>query len=400
MKRNVLQLIGSLSEGGSERQALQLARLLRERGRYRVHLACLDAGGVLRDEADRMGFGEIPEFSLHSFYDRNAVRQVRRFARFLCERQIDIVHTHDFYTNVFGMAGGALARVPARIASRRETTGWRTKAQKFVERRAYNLAHSIIANAEAVRAQLIKEGVRPDKINTIYNGMDHERVLATPGMQRNEALTLFGLPHNDKSQIVTIVANLRHKVKNHSMFLRAARRVSEAVPQAMFVIAGEGELMIPLREMAEGLGLSKNVFFIGRCDRIGALLALTDVCVLASTAEGFSNAILEYMAAGRPVVATDVGGAREAVVDGETGYLVPSDDHSAMAERIVALLRDPDEARAMGERGRQITREKFSCEAQLEKTQDLYDRMLAGVRPEARQSMRGNVPDYSRELRQ
>jgi glycosyltransferase involved in cell wall biosynthesis len=158
--------------------------------------------------------------------------------------------------------------------------------------------------------------------------------------------------------------------------------------------------MIPLREMAEGLGLSKNVFFIGRCDRIGALLTLTDVCVLASTAEGFSNAILEYMAAGRPVVATDVGGAREAVVDGETGYLVPSDDHSAMAERIVALLRDPDEARAMGERGRQITREKFSCEAQLEKTQDLYDRMLAGVRPEARQSMRGKVPDYSRELRQ
>ncbi|HSQ19261.1 MAG TPA: glycosyltransferase [Blastocatellia bacterium] len=400
MKRNVLQLIGSLSEGGSERQALQLARLLRERGRYRVHLACLDGGGVLRDEADRMGFGEIPDFSLHSFYDRNAVRQVRRFARFLFERQIDIVHTHDFYTNVFGMAGGALARVPARIASRRETTGWRTKAQKFVERRAYNLAHSIIANAEAVRAQLIKEGVRPDKINTIYNGMDHERVLATPGMQRDEALALFGLPHNDKSQFVTIVANLRHKVKNHTMFLRAARRVSEAVPQAMFVIAGEGELMIPLREMAEALGLSKHVFFIGRCDRIGALLALSDVCVLASTAEGFSNAILEYMAAARPVVATDVGGAREAVVDGETGYLVPSDDHSAMAERIVALLRDPDEARAMGERGCQITREKFSCEAQLEKTQDLYDRMLARVRPKARQSMGGKVPDYSRELRQ
>jgi glycosyltransferase involved in cell wall biosynthesis len=127
---------------------------------------------------------------------------------------------------------------------------------------------------------------------------------------------------------------------------------------------------------------------------------LSDVCVLASTAEGFSNAILEYMAAGRPVVATDVGGAREAVVDGETGYLVPSDDHSAMADRIVALLRDPDEARTMGERGRHITREKFSCEAQLEKTQELYDRMLTRVRPKARQRVRRNVPDYSSELHQ
>ena len=142
MKRNVLQLIGSFNQGGSERQAVQLSRLLHEDGRYEVNVACMDASGVLREGIDRLGIDEIPEYRLTGFYDWNAVSQVTRFARFLREREIDIVHTHDFYTNVFGMAAARLARVPVRIASRRETTGWRTRAQKKVERFAYRFAHA------------------------------------------------------------------------------------------------------------------------------------------------------------------------------------------------------------------------------------------------------------------
>jgi glycosyltransferase involved in cell wall biosynthesis len=388
MKQNVLQLIGSFHEGGSERQAVQLARLLKENGRYGVHIACLDASGTLRGEVERLGVGKIPEFPLTSFYDRNAFNQLRRFARFLREREVSVVHTHDFYTNVFGMAGAALARVPVRIASRRETTGWRSDVQKFVERRAYDLAHKVITNAEAVRDQLISEGVRKEKTLTIYNSLDLERVSAGSVMRRNDALAMFNLPAENNIQLVTIVANLRHKVKNHSMFLRAARTVSQALPRTGFVVAGEGELMTSLRAMAEELGLTDKVYFIGRCDRVGELLALSDVCVLSSTAEGFSNSILEYMAAARPVVATDVGGAREAIVDSQTGYLVRSDDCAAMAERIVDLLRNPHMASAMGKRGRQIIEERFSCEAQLEKTQDLYARLLARARPIRRKALK------------
>ncbi|MFY9554355.1 MAG: glycosyltransferase, partial [Blastocatellia bacterium] len=239
MKRNVLQLIGSFNEGGSERQALQLARLLKERGDYQVQLASLDGRGVLRSEAERLGFGEAPEFPLTSFYDGNTAKQIRRFARFLREREIAVVHTHDFYTNVFGMAGAALAGVPARIASRRETTGWRTASQRFVERCAYYLAHSVVANAEAVRTQLISEGVRAEKSVTIYNSLDIERVRSTQTVRRDEALASFNLPGGTNIQLVTIVANLRHTVKNHPMFLRAALAVSLAVPEARFVVAGE-----------------------------------------------------------------------------------------------------------------------------------------------------------------
>jgi glycosyltransferase involved in cell wall biosynthesis len=388
MSRKVLHLIGSFHEGGSERQAIQLARLLKAGGRYQVHIACMDASGALRDEVDRIGFGEIPEFRLTSFYNRNAIRQVRRFARWLREREISIVHTHDFYTNVFGLAGAALARVPVRIASRRETVGWRTAAQKFVERRAYNLAHTIVANARAVRDQLIKEGVWRDKITIIHNSLDLARVCPREA-QRDDTLAMFELARGNNIRFVTMVANLRHPVKNHAMFLRAARRVSQSAPEARFIIAGEGELMTTTRALAEDLGLGSDVFFIGRSDRVAELLALSDVCVLASRAEGFSNSILEYMAAARPVVATDVGGASEAVRDGETGHLVPSDDDEAMADRIISLLCDPQRARAMGERGRKIIEQNFSCEAQLEKTENLYDRMLARALPALPQSLSG-----------
>jgi glycosyltransferase involved in cell wall biosynthesis len=105
-------------------------------------------------------------------------------------------------------------------------------------------------------------------------------------------------------------------------------------------------------------------------------MSVSEVCVLSSKAEGFSNSILEYMAAARPVVATKVGGAPEAVVEGETGYLVKSGDHEAMAARIISLLREPERAKQMGEAGKKIVEEKFSCEAQLARTEELYQTLL------------------------
>ena len=378
MRPNVLQFIPTLDQGGSERQAAQLARLLQESGRARVSIACLDASGALREEVERLGVGEIPVFPLTSFYDRNAARQLRRFARFLREQKINVVHTHDFYSNVFGIAGARLARVPARIASKRETAGMRSRAQSVIERATFKMSNAIVVNAEAVRRQLIGDGVRDDKIVTVYNGLDFRRVTPPAEWDRADALTALGLSDSEPPRrFVTIVANLRHAVKDHPMFLRAARLVRDAVPDSAFVLAGEGELEDSLRSLAADLGIERDVFFTGRCARVAELLALSDVCVLSSTAEGFSNAILEYMAAARPVVVTDVGGAREAVTDGETGFLVGSGDHQAMAARIITLLQEPERARAMGERGRRVVEEKFSCEAQLTRTLELYERLLA-----------------------
>lgn len=381
MKPNVLQLIGNFHQGGSERQALQLARLLKESGRYNLHVASLDTAGVLRDEAEQLVAGEIPEYRFSSFYDRSALVQVRRCALYLQTRSIDIVQTHDFYSNVFGMAAARLAGVKARIAARREITGWRTRAQKIVERQAYRLAHSIVANSDAVRQQLLKEGVNARKLVTVYNGLDMNRMALPADFNRDRARDSFGLPRGAQNRFVTIVANLRHEIKDHAMFLRAARQVREQMPDARFVVAGEGELTDSTRALAAELGIERDVFFIGRCERVAELLAVSDVCVLSSKAEGFSNAILEYMAAARAVVVTDVGGAHEAVIDGENGYLVPAGADELMAERIASLLRDPERARAMGEHGHQLIKQRFSCAAQLEQTESLYDRLLAREMP-------------------
>jgi glycosyltransferase involved in cell wall biosynthesis len=349
-------------------------------GRYRVRVATLNPDGVLREEVERLALGAIPEYPLTSFYDRNAITQLRGFTAFLREQKIDLVQTHDFYTNVFGMAAAALAGVPARVAAKRETGGMRSAAQRRVELIAYRLAHAIVVNAEAVRQQLVSEGVPEAKITTVYNGLDAARVSPPDGFRSEDTLKFFTLPQGRR--FVTLVANLRHAVKDHPTFLRAAAQVKSVAPDAAFVIAGEGELLEPMRTLAADLGLSDDAFFIGRCEKISELLAISEVCVLSSLAEGFSNSILEYMAAGRPVVATDVGGAREAIREGTTGFVVAPQDHVGMAERIALLLDDCERARTMGERGRAVVREQFSPEAQLRKTELLYERLLSGEKTE------------------
>ena len=376
MKPAVLQLIDSFNQGGSERQALQLTRLLYESGRYDVRLACLSPEGSLRSTIEDLDLGEIHAFSLTSFYDQNAVRQLRRFVRCLKSSRIDILHTHDFYTNVFGMAGGRLARTPVRIASMRETSGMRSMAQAHVQRFVYSLAHHVVANSNAVREKLIADGTSAEKVTVVYNGLDLKRMATSAS--RSKSLALLDLPDDDVGprRFISIVANMRHEVKDYPMFLRAARQVRDAIPDAAFLLAGEGELSDSVRGLAKKLGIDHCTFFLGRCEKLAELLSISEICVLSSKAEGFSNSILEYMAAARPVVVTDVGGAREVVSEGETGYLVASGDDATMATRLISLLRDPAKARSMGENGKRVIEEKFSCEAQLARTEELYEQLL------------------------
>jgi glycosyltransferase involved in cell wall biosynthesis len=375
-KTNVLLLLNSFETGGAEGQLVLLARLLIESGRYHVHLACLSRTGPLLAEAEKLVDEEIAEFPLNSFYDGNMAKQLRKFRSFLRERKIDVVHTDGFYTNVFGLIGAKLAGVPARIGFRGETqTDGRTPAQNFIERSAFRFASVVHANSEAVKNFLVDEGVPARNIAVVYNGLHFARVMPPPGLTREAALELFDLPR--ERRFVTMVANLHNPVKDYPMFLRAAASVRANIANAAFVVAGEGEMLEDLRALARDLRVEQDVFFIGRCNRVAELLFASDVCVLSSKAEGFSNAILEYMGAARPVVATDVGGAREAIVEGESGYLVVSGDYQTMARRIAELLQNSKKAKAMGERGRAIVQQKFSSEVQLQRTSELYEMFLS-----------------------
>jgi len=378
LKPVVLQLIDSFHQGGSERQALQLTRLLHDSGRFDVRLACLSPEGVLRTSIEDLPLGDIPAFPLTAFYNANAMTQVRRFKSFLKSNEVRLLHTHDFYTNVFGMFSSALAGVPARVASMRETGGMRSAGQRRLQRSAYSFAHKIVGNSESVRAELIRQGVKAEKTAVIYNGIDIRRVELDENLSRRDSFARLDLPETLAAGhlFVTLVANMRHEVKDYPMFLHAAECIRAKVSNAVFLLAGEGELMPSLKTLAADLGIDGSTYFLGRCEALAELLNISDVCVLSSKAEGFSNSILEYMAAGRPVVATDVGGAREAIVEGATGFLVPAGDAQKMADRIIELLVNRDRS-AMGEEGRRVVLEKFSPEAQLARTEELYTNLLS-----------------------
>src|SRR6185295_14807190 len=179
------------------------------------------------------------------------------------------------------------------VTSKGETDGFRTPLQKRAERMSFVLGHRVIANCLVVRDMLIREGVNPKRVIQHYNGLDLDRLQVSPKVSRDQALARFELPTGRR--FMTIVANLRNPVKDHPVFLRAAARVCASVPDAGFVVAGEGELMPSLREMSAQLGITDKVHFIGRCDDVATLLHASNVGVLSSKAEGFANAILEYM---------------------------------------------------------------------------------------------------------
>ncbi len=360
--------------GGSERQAVALTRSLIDDGTFDVSIATLNGQGVLLGEVEEMGFGEVPEFPLTSFYNLNFVSQVRRFARFLAENRIDLIQTHDFYTNVFGMAAASLAGTGAKVASKRETLGMRSRAQELVEKLAFGRADAIVVNAAAVREHLIERTVSAAKIHVIHNGVDIARF---DGTDRDDTAfrERYELPSDVR--LITLVANLRHAVKNVPMFLRAAKQVADTIPDVHFVIAGEGELEVELKAIAAHLGITDRTHFIGRCTDVPGLLHASYACVLTSVAEGFSNSILEYMAAGNPVVVTNVGGAAEVVVVAESGYLVESGDDHAMAADLIALISDPAKAEKLGQAGKRTIKEQFSSFSRLAKTLELYDRCLS-----------------------
>ena len=214
--------------------------------------------------------------------------------------------------------------------------------------------------------QLQAEGVPASRIARVYNGIDLSRFAIGHGPQQGDG------------PVIGMLANFRHPVKDYSTFLRAAQRVRRAMPTARFVLAGEGELLPAMQSLASELGLAGCSRFTGAVRNVPELLSAWDICVLTSRSEGFSNAVLEYMAAGRPTVCTDVSGAREAILDGVTGFIVPIGDALAVADRILELGADPRMARDMGLAARHRVEGHFSLAQQTASISALYERLCRG----------------------
>ncbi len=356
---NILYIIDSLTHGGTEKQLVQLIGNL-DRQQFRPHLCTLKRSEFPVDELG------IPHLYLdfRSFIHPALLNNIRNLSRFIKDHHIDVVQT--FFQDPFLL--GALVKPLTRvklIGSFRDLGFWRTISETLKMRFACRFFDGFIANSQAVKDHFVKnDRLNADKIAVIYNGLD-----------------LSQLPTTKKdpqpNPVIGIVANLNRPVKRVDDFIRAAALIAEKHRDARFVVVGGGHLKAALEELAQTLGLEDRIVFTGRVANPLEYAQDFTIGVIASETEGFCNAIIEYMALGLPVVATDAGGNPELVKPRVNGLLYPVGIVEELAQKICNLLNNPERYGLISESNTLKIRENFS----LPTMTGNYQAYLAGFFP-------------------
>jgi len=361
---------------GGQNQVLLTVNGLRSIGQRASLVAHPD--GELRRRAEE-GLDLIP-IAPRSEMDLSAAWRLSRVVKRLAP---DVVHAHDPH----GVAMASLALslgagtasagpAPALVASRR--VDFHMKGNSF-SRWKYRQVDCFIAASEAIRRMLIADGVPEAQTVTVHEGIDVDHVLAAPPVDVHQA---FFLPHG-APVVGNIAALVPHKGQRY--LIEAARLVVQQIPDARFVILGEGELREHFEKQVHEHHLEKHVLLPGfRTDVLGCLKTF-DLFVMSSVTEGLGTSLLDAMAASRPIVATMAGGIPEIVEDGVNGLLVPARDHRALADTIVRALNDAPLRRRLGEAGFARVNERFTVEQMVASTADVYERVRTRASAESRQ---------------
>jgi len=364
-------LLDSFMIGGTETQAVELARRL-DPGRYQVTIGCLRREGPLLDRLKNTPV-EIMEVNLGGGVDSpSGLLRIAKLARYLRRNKIQILHAHDLWSNIVGMAAAMLARTPVTITSQRDLShgAWygtyRRRVLRFFQRRSSVL----LTNAKAIRDGLIEQDhLPPDKVCVVYNGVDLD-CFCIPANRSQ----MF--PASEGNKMIVLVGNMITDVKGQGVLIAAAQEVVNAHPKTQFVLVGEGAKRPDFEKQAKDLGLESNFLFLGRRSDVPAILACCDIAVLPSLAEGLPNAVLEYLAAGLPVVATSLGGNLEIIQDGKTGLLVPSQDPQALSAALNQLLSDELLTARIAQAGHDYVKQNFSFERLVAEMDQLYAKLL------------------------
>ncbi len=355
--------------GGQERQTVLNVRTM-DRARFEPVVASLHMDG--EHLADLAADGITPVvFDLGTSMLRpGTALLVARVARFVRANGIALVHAQDLYTNVIGAAAARLAGVPSivtRVDLNHAVTGYKRPVLAWVSRRA----DRVLVNAVCIRDLALREGVEPDQIVVVRNGVDLEAFDRAAAAEPES-------PAPEPGGIVSI-ANMHHPVKGQTDLLMAMKEVLRVRPEAHLVLVGDGVRRPHLERSARQLGIADRCHFLGHRRDAPAILARAAVGVSSSYAEGISNAILEAMAARLPMVATAVGGSVELVREGASGYLVPPGAPAALARRLLDVLARPQLRRRMGERGRRVVETEFGV-AQMRTSYDALYEELTGLK--------------------
>jgi len=300
-------------------------------------------------------------------------------AKLIRETHVDVVHTFSAVSELYAAMAVLLAGRGKVLASRRNMGYWHTWRSRWTARAVAAFGRGLgvryAANCTAARESAVKgEWIPRRRISVIPNAAPARRW--QKGLMHVPSRSSLGLC--DGQQAVAVLATIR-PVKDYATFLRAARLVADRCPTARFLSIGDHEprYFAEVQSLADDLGLNDHIRWLGAVENPLSILTRCDVGVLSSESEGMSNALLEYAVAGIAAVATNVGGAAEAVEDGVTGFLVPPRSPEPMADAICRLLRDDELRRSFGASGAARARTLFSEERILDQFSQLYQSLAA-----------------------
>jgi glycosyltransferase involved in cell wall biosynthesis len=389
-KIKILKFITHFGVGGTERQFLYLTKGL-DRSRFDIRVGCMaKIGGFMKDvEALKV---PIWEYTTKSLYSPKTLSGQFKLARDIRREGIQIIHSYGFYPNVFTIAPAALGTRCVTIASVRDTGVFsdRHRMRSLTQSLACRLADCVLANSNAVRTWLTKQGLKSHDIRVIPNG-----IVLPPERDPREEFSIRAEFNIDRNAPLIAVISRLTRTKGMEFFLEAAAALVQRHPSVRFLIVGEScaepEYRFELQKQAETLGLKERMIFTGQRTDVPKILREVDISVLPSLSESFSNTLLESMANGLPVVATDVGGNPELVNDGINGILVPPQDAGALCRAMTQLLESPTLARRLSEAAREKVVREYSLDSVLRQTEDLYMSLLEQRGRASRAAVAGNI---------
>ncbi|HZR67195.1 MAG TPA: glycosyltransferase [Terriglobales bacterium] len=374
----VTYLLGSLCYAGAERQALELMKRL-DRRRFKPSLILMEDSGRHRlpDYIDDLEILNIAEAGVSRWVHRtpSLLRAVVRLQKRLRSWRSDILHAFLPGPSILGAFAGRIAHVPIVIGSRRSLPDFYRAGRGFVTKTvdsfAFRLADLTLANSKAVSAGMVAAGCPTRKCHTIFNGVDTLRFCADlPRTWRME----MGWSADDV--VLGMIANFR-PCKRHCDFIDAAALLLSQHPRIKFVMVGADHgNRAEIEEKIRALRLFDNVALVESHQCPERVFAALDIYICASDTEGFSNVLLEALACGKPVIATDVGGNPEIIVHGENGFLVPPRSPQAIATAANILIGDAAKRSLMGLRGRDLVKQRFSLERMVSEHEQLYESLV------------------------
>lgn len=363
-------MIDELNVAGTESQLLALLRHL-DRTRVEPYLALLKPGA---DEANPLEPDDCPVLRLGVRVLRRprSLLETWRFARFLKRHQIDVLMLYMPDSIYFGAFAGKLAGTAHILRVRNNLNHWMRPVDRLLGRLCNHLVTGTVVNCGAARRAVLRdERPAPRTISVLENGVDLERFLGVPEWT----------PRPHRPQRVGIVANLR-RVKGLDFFVQAAAELATTLADVTFHIAGEGEERAALEAQIAKLGMTQRIELCGKVADIPGFLGELDVAVLASRSEGMSNAVLEYMAAARPIVTTDVGAAAQLLHHGRHGLLVPPEDPACLAGAITQLLSDREQAAQLARAARRRVQRRFSRQAMVARFERFFGSLVFSQTPQ------------------